>query len=178
MACLTTGLSLSCATNCAGGISKFWLAATDDLTSVTIAAGEVTVITMNGLAVFYEVVPYQETGSFTEATTRANCNTQIIDTLTASFPCRSQTVRDFLEEVADCCCGLVVIHEESNGTRWIWGLTKDQTGEPKIGFPAQLISAEGVTGQAISDQNQTTITIEGKGTFQAYPLDVAVVIPV
>jgi hypothetical protein len=178
MSCLTSGYSVSCSTSCAGGLDKFYLATIDDIASVTVTAGEVTAITMDALTYFWEFKPYQETGSFTETGERTNCNTVVSQTLSASFPCHNQALRDAIEEMQDCCCGLVVIHQENNGNRWIWGLTEDLHGLTKITFPAQISGFETVTGQAINDQNQTTITITARGTMQALPVDGAVVVPV
>ena len=177
--CLTAGLSLNCATSCSGGVSRFWVTSIDAITSITETAGLITAITMDGAEVFYEFVPYQETASFTENIDRISCNSAGTDTLTAVFPCRSQATREALEEMLDCCCGLVVIHEETNGQRWLWGSTKAiNAAQTKVGFPAQLTNVNGVSGVAITDQNQTTVTIEAKVTFQALPVDSALVISV
>jgi hypothetical protein len=177
MSCLTTGLSISCANSCAGGVARFWLASKEDITALTITAGEVTAITMVALTKFYEFEPYQETANFTETGERANCNTVVTQVLAAIFPCHTQDTRDAIAELQDCCCGFVVIHEENNGTRWIWGTPKDITNLG-IHYAAQLTNFETVTGTAINDQNQTTITLNSRGTVQALPLATAVVIPV
>jgi hypothetical protein len=176
MSCLTTGISLSCSTSCAGGLDKFYLASIDDIASLTIVAGEVTVITMVGGASFFEFTPYQETGSFTETGERTNCNTVITQTLVGSFPCHSQDVRDSIAELQACCCGFVVIHVENGGSRWIWGTTNTLT-TLGIGFPAQLTNFELTTGTAINDQNQATITLTARTTVQALPLATATIIP-
>ncbi len=178
MSCLTTGLSISCSQSCAGGVARFWIASKEDIASLSITAGEVTAITMTGITdVFYEFEPYQETGVFTETGERANCNTVITQTMVSIFPCHAQTTRDAVQELQDCCCGFVVIHEENNGTRWIWGTPKDITGLG-IHYAAQLTNFETTSGTAINDQNQTTITLTARGTVQALPLESTVVIPV
>jgi len=132
---------------------------------------------MVGLTKFYEFEPYQETANFTETGERANCNTVITQTLVGIFPCHDQATREAIQELQDCCCGFVIIHEENNGTRWIWGTPNSLTGLG-ISYPAQLTNFETVTGTAINDQNQSTITMTARGTVQALPLDSAVVIPV
>jgi hypothetical protein len=71
----------------------------------------------------------------------------------------------------------VVIHEENNGKRWIWGTPKDITNLG-IQYAAQLSAFETTTGTAINDQNQTSITLTSRGTVQALPLEASVVIPV
>jgi hypothetical protein len=177
MSCLTTGLSVSCSNSCAGGVARFWVASKEDVATLTITGGEVTAITTVGVTKFYEFEPYQETGVFTETGERANCNTVINQTLMAVFPCHAQTTREAIQEMQDCCCGFIVIHEENNGSRWIWGVPKDLT-TLGIHYPAQLTNFETTSGTAINDQNQTSITLTSRGTVQALPVDTALVIPV
>lgn len=177
MSCLSTGLTVNCTQSCAGGVARFWLASKEDVTNLTITAGEVTAITMSGITTFYEFEPYQETAVFTETGERANCNTVINQTMVAVFPCHSQEVRDAVQEMQDCCCGFVIIHEENNGRRWIWGTPKDITGLG-IHYAAQLTNFETTSGTAINDQNQTQVTLTARGTVTALPLSDAVVIPV
>lgn len=177
MSCITSGLSLNCANSCAGGVARFWVASKEDISALTITAGEVSAITMVGGALFYEFEPYQETAVFTETGERANCNTVLTQTMVSIFPCHAQDTREAVQALQDCCCGFVVIHEENNGTRWIWGTPKDITGLG-IHYAAQLTNFETTTGTAINDQNQTTITLTARGTVQALPLDPALVIPV
>jgi hypothetical protein len=177
MSCLTAGLTINCANSCAGGVSRFWVASKEDIASLTITSGEVTAITMVATKKFYLFEPYQETAAFTETGERANCNTVITQTLTGIFPCHDQLTREAIQELQDCCCGFVVIHEENNGTRWIWGTPNNLTNLG-ISYAAQLTNFETVTGTAINDQNQSTITLTSRGTVQSLPLDTAVVIPV
>lgn len=177
MSCLSSGLLVNCASSCAGGVSRFWVAAVEDIASLTITSGEITAITMEALATFFEFVPYEETANFTENIERANCNSVVTQQIQGIFPCRSQAVREAINELKNCCCGLVVIHEENNGQRWLWGAPKDLTALG-IHYAAQLTASESVSGTAINDQNQTTLTIQSRGTEQAFPVDAAVVIPV
>ena len=137
MSCLSTGYSVDCSLSCAGGLYRFWVASVGDIASLTFVNGELTVITMSGLTKFYEIVPYQETGSFVETGERTNCNTVVTQTITGVFPCHNQSVKELIDELKACCCGFVVIHEENNGTRWIWG-APDNLTSAGIQFPAQF----------------------------------------
>jgi hypothetical protein len=177
MSCLSTGYSVACSTSCSGGLYKFWLASVEDIQSLTFVSGELTVITMVGATKFYEFTPYQETGSWVEAGERTNCNTVVTQTLTGVFPCHSQDVKDVIDALKACCCGFVVIHEENNGSKWIWGAPNDLTNGG-VQFPAQLTAFETTTGTAINDQNQASITLVSRGTTLALPVDPALVIPV
>jgi len=177
MSCLTTGLTIDCTNACAGGLAKFWVASKEDVTALNITSGEIDTITMAGVTKFYEFEPYQETANFTETGERANCNTVITQTLVAVFPCHALATREAIQELQDCCCGFIVIHEENNGTRWMWGAPNNLT-TLGITYPAQLTNFETVTGTAINDQNQSTITLTSRGTVQAIPVASTVVIPV
>ena len=177
MSCLSTGYSVDCSLSCAGGLYRFWVASIGDISAVTFTSGELTAITMVGSTKFYEIIPFQETGSFVETGERVNCNTVVTQTITGVFPCHNQDVRELIVELKNCCCGFVVIHEENNGSRWIWGLTKNFTNTG-VQFPAQLTAFETTTGTAINDQNQASVTLVSRGTTLAVPVDGALVIPV
>jgi hypothetical protein len=71
----------------------------------------------------------------------------------------------------------VVIHEENNGSKWIWGVPQSLSNNG-VHFPAQLTAFETTTGTAINDQNQASITLVSRGTALAWPVDPTVVIPV
>lgn len=179
--CLTDALVQLCTDACAGGIERFWVAPFDAVDAVTLDTdGKVDSITMSAapVGVFFEFEAYQETTGFTETGTRENANTSYEQVLVASFICRSQEKRNVIEELQACACGLVVIHVEASGKRFIWGLRSSQNSDLGVGYSAQLTGNEGVTGQAITDTNQETITITAKTTFKSRELDSAVVIPV
>lgn len=177
MSCLSTGYSVDCSLSCAGGLYRFWLASVGDIASLTFVSGELTAITMTGNTKFYEIIPFQETGSFLETGERVNCNTVVTQTITGVFPCHNQDVKELIDELKNCCCGFVVIHEENNGSRWIWGAPQSLTSGA-VQFPAQLTAFETTTGTAINDQNQASVTLVSRGTSLAIPVDPAVVIPV
>ena len=180
--CLTGGISGNCSETCAGGIGRVWIAPASAVDTVTQggADGEIDGITMSTTpaGVFYEFEFYQETTSFTETLERPSGNASVVSSLTGSIICRSQTKRNAIQELASCACGLVVIHEEASGKKFIWGLTKDYLATLPFSYNAQLVSGEGVSGAAITDQNQETITIEAKSTYKANELDSTVTIPV
>lgn len=181
--CLTGGISGNCTDSCAGGIGRVYIAPSDAVDTVTAggAAGEIDAITMvvgPPAGVFYEFEFYQETASFTETLERPTGNASVVSSLTGTLICRSQEKRNAIMELASCACGLVVIHEEASGKRWIWGLTKDYLSTLAFGYNAQLVNNEGVSGAAITDNNQETITVESKSSAKALELDAAVVVPV
>ena len=180
--CLTDALLQLCTDACAGGVERFWVAPFDAVDAVTVDANgivdSITMATLPTAGLFYEFEAYQETTGFTETGTRENANTSFEQVLVASFICRSQEKRNVIEQLQSCACGLVIIHKEASGKRFIWGLRSSQLSTLGVGYAAQLTGNEAVTGQAITDVNQETITITAKTTFKARELSSAVVIPV
>lgn len=180
--CLNTDLLQLCNEQGAGGTSRFWLAPKDALVSVTTDPNEIVTAISMAPAVpgpegfFYEFEGYQETTSFTETLTGEAPNTSYEQVLTTIFRIRSQEKRNAIEQLRTCSCGLVVIHQELSGKRWIWGL--DETQGAGVGYSAKLTGNEGTSGAAIGDNNQESITLTAKTTEKARELDSLVVIPV
>lgn len=159
MSCLTAGYTISCANSpSVGGLSRVWLANRDEVTGITEVpgSGDVTAVTMDATEVFYEVGFFDETGSQTEAGERTDgsCNFVYTKTLTISIPKRNLGLRNFVQQTGACCCGFVVIYEDSNGTKWIGGFESSPNRTYK------LQTAEGVTGAALTDANQETLTFQ------------------
>ena len=180
--CLTDDLLQLCNDQSAGGTSRFWLAPADAVISVTEDGSNiVTAITMAPAVpgpegYFYEFEGFRETTSFTETLTGEAPNTSLEQVLTSVFRTRSQEKRNVIEQLRSCSCGLVVIHQELSGKRWIWGL--DETQGVGVGYSALITGNEGTSGAAIGDNNQESITLTAKTTEKARELDAAVVIPV
>ncbi len=175
--CMSMGIAKDCNDFGAGGIDTFWAAPLDAVAGVTIAAGVVTAITMEvgpPAGLFYKFEPYQETAVFTEELERAQLSSKFTQTLAAIFPIRSTAKREAIMELANCGCGLVIVHRENTGKLWIWGLTKDKEETLPIGFGAELASGTtGTSGTAISDSNNETISIQAVSTYKAYELSSA-----
>lgn len=179
--CLNSELLQSCNDICAGGTERFWLAPADAVISVTLDGSEVVTALTMAPAVpgpegfFYEFEGYQETTGFTETLTGEAPNTSYEQVLNAVFRCRSQEKRNVIEELRSCACGVVVIHLEASGKRFIWGLNSAQVGS--IGYGAKLTGNEGTSGVVLGDTNQESITLTARTTAKARELDAAVVIP-
>ncbi len=113
---------------------------------------------------FYEFDFRDFSANFTETIT------QDPDTLAVSveqnfsgiWTCRNQADRNIIQDLANAGCGLVAVHVENTGTYWVWGYVT--VGGKKL--PARLSTAEGLSGTALTDPNQTTITITAR-TIQA-----------
>lgn len=174
---MSMGITQDCNEFAAGGIDTLWIAPLDAVASVTIAAGVVTAITMEvgpPAGFFYKFEPYQETAVFTEDLEREQCVSKFTQSLQAVFPIRTTAKREAIMELANCCCGLVIVHRENTGKTWIWGLTKEKEATLPIGFGAQLSSGTtGTSGTAISDSNNETLSLQAISTFKAYELSSA-----
>lgn len=159
--CLTTGITLACADACcSGGLNRIWIAQRDDVASVTRGTeDEVTAITMVATKVFYEIQFLDFSAVLNESTTVENNNVSIDQTIEFTEPCWSDTLRQRLQELLNCCCGTVVIVEEMSGTTKIIGdPTNLRFGRVK------MRGIEGTSGAALADPNQQVITL---GTFAA-----------
>ncbi len=180
--CISNDLLQLCDDSCSGGTTRFWIAASDALVSITEDPNKiVTAISMQPAVpgpegFFYEFEGYQETTGFTETLTGEAPNTSYEQVINTIFRCRSQEKRNVIEELRSCACGVVVIHQEASGKRWIWGLKETQGAG--IGYSAKLTGNEATSGVTLEDINQEAITLTAKTTEKARELDAAVVIPV
>jgi hypothetical protein len=159
--CLTAGITFGCSDACcSGGVNRIWIAKREDITTITRAADDtVTAIVMNGLGVFYEMQFLEFTALFNESATQENNNTSIDQTVEFTIPCLNDTQRIRLQEILNCCCGMVAIVELLSGRTVIIGDNVDLTwGRVKAR------SIEGTSGAALADANQYVATV---GTFSA-----------
>lgn len=159
--CLTTGITASCATGCcSGGINRIWIAQKDDVTSLTRdPADEVTAIVMVATKVFYEIQFLEFSAVLNEATVVENNNVSIDQTLEFTESCWNDTLRQRLQELLNCCCGMIVIVEEMSGITKIFGDPVDlKFGRVKVR------GIDGTSGAAFADPNQQVVTL---GSFAA-----------
>ena len=158
--CITAGVTRSCTTAISGGVNFLYITDTSKIDTVTVGVGgDVTAIVMDVGEVFFKFEFAPNTAAFTETMTNENCATQVTQQLVAIFRGRNQDYRDSIMELADCCCGMTVIHGENTGLAWIWGYTETEE--------VFLIGNEGVSGTAKSDPNQETITLQALATSKA-----------
>jgi hypothetical protein len=153
---ITQGLTTSCAKSCAGGVKRIWIANFDDIATITFDGSEqITAITMNGAAVFYEVQLKRNSKSFTEQFNVSDdgCNNSLTQTFTGNGQCRDQDTRQFLVEAAkQSCCGIIVLHEENNGQVVAWGFFDDLNA--RLGGGTQI-----TTGTNLTDPSQITLEL-------------------
>jgi len=161
MGSLTGGWVNMCADGtCPGGAGKLYLANGNEYTSVTTSGnGKVSAISLtpSATASFYEYDFRQDSASFTETVTvdPVTKAKSVVQNFTGIVTCRSQELRDVIEELAGQGCGVVAVHGENTGKYWIWG----NVTVGGLVRTATLTTAEGVTGTAFTDPNQETITL-------------------
>ena len=167
--CLTTGITLSCANACcSGGVNKVWIAQRLDIQTgglVRGAAEEITAFTMEATKVFYATEFLEHLTAFVQAGAQANNNNSVDQTLKMVIPCPNDTIRQRLQEIMNCCCGMVVVIQDMAGVNWVIGGRDDLVyGRVKIR------DWEWTTGEALADQYALTLTlgvIAGKAAVTA-----------
>lgn len=159
MSSLSVGRTNTCTGGtCAGGAGKLYLANANEVSTVTTTTAGATAITMSSTAVnFYEFEFRDFSANFTENVTvdPDTLAKQVEQTFTGIWTCKNKTDRDIIEDMAGQGCGMVAVHVENTGSYWVWGNV--EVGGKKL--PARLTAAEGLSGTALTDPNQETITI-------------------
>lgn len=158
--CLTAGITVDCNTSCcSGGVNRIFIAKLDDIDTVTRAADDaISAITMQVGAVFYEIVPLEFTSNFNQSITVENNSVSNDITLDMTFPCVDDDLRERLQEILNCCCGMALIVELTNG--YTIGIIAQTDGNLDLKFgKVKARSMEFTSGAALSDPNQVVVTL-------------------
>lgn len=161
--CLTAGIAVDCTTSCcSGGVNRIWIAKLEDIATVTRAADDaVSAIVMEvgpPAGVFYEIIPLEFTSTFTQSGTQENNNTSNDITLEMTFPCQDDDLRERIQEILNCCCGMALIVEYTNGYTVCVIAQTDAGLDLKFG-KVKTRSFEATSGAALSDPNQIVLTL-------------------
>ena len=117
-----TGIAKGCDNNI-GGIVSIYLADKEDVTSVTDdGAGNVTAITMDGVAVFVAYNFRRNTGNFTEEASidLVNGSTYYTQTINLMLHRREATKSQEIQLLAEGQRDLYAIVEDANGLFWVF----------------------------------------------------------
>jgi len=155
--------------NASGGVFNYvYVAKLSDVASVAMTGNVVTAITMNALAVFYRIGFRPERSNFTEELNDRSTTNSISWTqrLLVELSAHSPETRDFIEGLAACACGLVVVHQEDKD-QWIWGLGDLVTGDPVRGSYVKVVAGSNNSGTALTDESTSTITLGAQVNRQA-----------
>jgi hypothetical protein len=154
MGCLTQNYSNNCAVKTIGGLRTVYIASKTDVTGVTGGNGSpVTAVTMDGSTTFYKFEFRRDEASFEET---SQANGSVTQTLNFNVRGRSQDLRNRIQELIDCTCGLVIIHVENTGDSWIWGFEDSEE--------AYWGEGTGGSGLAKTDPNQEVINLVASAT--------------
>lgn len=172
---ITQGYTIDCTTDecCGGGIDKIWLANAKDVDIDAITrnvSNEVDSLPMVALATFYEFETQAETSTLAAPSTASNCCAIHDIGITFVMSCISQVILDTYKEVSTSCCGFVVIYQQSNGKRFIFGLETPRN--------AKFSEGNLEIGATLEDANQVAITIKAKQLNPMEQLEDGLVIPV
>jgi len=166
MACNTlTGIPKSCDGNL-GGIVKFYIGNSDQITSYGTASNDlITAITSSADFVEFQFNP--NTSNFTEATTidLATGSTFYLSTITLQLSRREASKRQSLLLIAQGQPELSIMVKDSNGLYWMFGLDDDKM---------YLSGDEGGTGTAKADLNGYILTFTGETATPAYEVEESV----
>jgi hypothetical protein len=154
--CLQAALDKACDAIKTGGVSELHFANWADYVSVTEDVdGKVTAITMQPATVFYEFNAKANSIQFVEDFTNEG-GFQATQTLTQVWESFDQTQRNQIMDMAACNCGMICIHKENTGKRYIWGYKKTEE--------AYLFTGNRDSGTAKSDTNQVTPVVQALAT--------------
>lgn len=163
MACvLTSTLSLDCLDQ-VGGIDTIYIATKDDIASMTVdTSGQVTAITMDSGKKFYEYKVHKEKSNLTEAFTSSDSGGFYTQTLVAPFMGLSYQKRYQFKLMAANL--LTIIAKDNNGNYLLIGYTG-----------ARVTGNEKVTGTALGDPSQQTVTFTSNEKDSVYFVESSVI---
>ena len=161
---LSAGFTKDCTQPRVGGVKEIHIAAVDDVTSFTGAAGDYTAVTMNALAVFFkfefeqDVAEYRENGEGVKGAKQYTHEVEFV------LPGLTTTQRNAIQELADCSCGLIAIVTLATGESWVMGYSESFAKER----PLYFLSDTTTSGQAILDPDQSTIVLQSIDADKSY----------
>ena len=163
MACNVSlmGIALDCGCPNLSGIRRILIADYNKVSAVTATDGQISTITMDASANFYEYYPAKNTGSLTKTMTRDESTgvKYYTNEAVAQFNKMETAKRTELSQLD--CKPLAAIVEDMNGKFWYLG--KDN-----------YVSASAVTGQTgagIDDGNFYTLTLTDISSELPYEVD-------
>lgn len=161
---LSAGFIKDCTASRVGGLAAVHIASADDITSMTGAAGDYTVITMVAAKVFVkfefeqDVAEWRENGEGVKGAKQYTHETEIV------LPALSTVQRNAVQELADQACGMIVIVTLANGEKFVQGYSEAFTTDR----PAYFLSDATTSGQAILDPDQSTVVLQSIDADKAF----------
>lgn len=161
---LTQGYSLDCRDSF-GGVREVYVISIDDITTLTIALGVVTVATKATGKRWYRYKLVAHTGEGDEAYTPNRDNGTVTNKQTVKFPINKMTtaVRNELLLLAQSRLLIMVVDE--NGVAWLYG--KD--------YGLMLGASKANTGKLLADRNGYELVFEGDEKYLAWEVLASIV---
>lgn len=163
---ITEGIPKGCDNN-AGGVVKIYITDFCNIDTITEDSplGEITGITLESGASFYEFEFNRETSNFTEnAVVNIQNGSLFYDQkITLKIPRREKSKRNTLATLMQKDLALIVL--DSNGLYWLMGETD--------GVLVESLPSE--TGTAKGDFNGYTINLSGQESVQAREVDASII---
>lgn len=166
MPCIQTlsGLTKDCQPNM-GGILEVMIANFDDVSSLTIADGIISTISMAASAKFKKYSFSKNTGNLTSTYNLDPASGVRFVTSELLLQFNRMQTQARVEITALALGDLAVIVKDANGKYWYLG--KDE--------PVNASAGDGQTGTARSDANRYTITLQDNSLEMPYEVDASIV---
>lgn len=157
---LASGLTLSCSTGRAGGISELYLISAADLTSMTLSSGSTSnfgTITLGSGKVWYKHEFEEDMAEFRETVEGTKGSYIVTQEIEVYFPAIDATNRLAIQNLMDeSRCGVVALVKDSNATVWVVGYSS-AFGKER---PVRLISDNTTTNKALNETAGSTIVLQ------------------
>lgn len=165
MACaLTQDYNLDCRSNF-GGVKTSYVIEFENIASMTVVAGKITVITKVATKFFRKYNLVAHTGEAEDAVTRNAETGTSSSKQSVKFPINKMTTAVRNELILMGQNILVWVITDNNGTTWLYGY--------EFGLTMTNVGAK--TGKALADKNGYDLTFEGVEKTFAYEVDSAIV---
>lgn len=160
---ITAGFSKSCAAR-SGGVKNIWIANREDIAAAgfTLTSGEYSAVTMESAAVFFKYEMDQDTAEHRFSASIEGNSTQVDNQVEFYLGKLSTLMRARLQEILDVSpCGLVVIVEDNNSVKWVYGYTENHpTNVGEQGRAMKALTIEGASGKVFTDANGANVVLQ------------------
>jgi len=169
-----TSFLKSCVRNTPGNQYQGYLAAIASTTSITLTAGAVSSVTMNGAALYQRVQGKLDTVQYTSEATMGN-TLNITQSLKFGFDKMTLALNKWVYDadgVADSIvCGMSAIHVDGNGQAWISGISPAAVEGALRPYQSAVFSFDSASAPTEEGGATPTITLNKTGSAPRYPFD-------
>lgn len=147
-----------------GGVKNIFIVSREEIAAAgfTLLAGEYSAVTMVAGKVFFKFGFDQDTAEH-RFTSTLEANSLAVDNQVEFYLGKLGTnLRNSLQEIADSSpCGMVVIVEDNNSVKWVYGYTENhKTHVTEEGRPMKLLTSEAASGKVFTDPNGANVIMQ------------------